>query len=226
MSNGIESTLDDPSDDLRAEKLNDVSGAAISPPRPNAGIQPAPKWRHRCLAASGTIITFGDYQAFYECGTLFYQTSSNISWIGSVQSLIVFWLADRMGAINVVIPGSLLIGIVLLCNLTVHSAAGIICTAIFFGFLSGFFIATPPLLFMVLTVDKTKLGARMGVGYALLGLSVLPGGHGAGGVLQHDSRRLDWTAAWTYAGVLPLAACLVFCLLRIWRGGLKLMAKV
>ena len=125
-----------------------------------------------------------------------------------------------------VCEGSLVIGIVLLCNLTVQNAAGIICTALFFGFLSGIFIATPPLLFMALTKDKTKLGTRMGMAYAMVGLSVLPGGPGSGGILRHDTNRLDWTAAWTFAGVFPLAACLVFCGLRVWQGGLKLMVKV
>lgn len=110
--------------------------------------------------------------------------------------------------------------------MAVSSAAGIICIAIFFGFLSGLFVATPPLLFMLFTEDKSKLGARMGVAYGMLGLGVLPGGPGAGAVLRHDSSRLDWTVAWTYAGVLPLTACVVFTLLRIQRRGLSLTAKV
>lgn len=72
---------------------------------------------------------------------------------------------------------------------------------------------------MLLTENKTKLGSRMGLAYALLGLSVLPGGPGAGGVLQHDPSRRDWEAAWTYAGVLPPTAFVVFCSLRVWKGG-------
>ncbi|KAK5997601.1 MFS-type transporter dbaD [Cladobotryum mycophilum] len=136
------------------------------------------------------------------------------------------WLADRFGAVNVVVPGSLLIGVVLLCNLAVHSSAGVICTSLFFGFLSGIFVATPPLLFMLLTNDKSKLGSRMGLAYAMLGLSVLLGGPGAGGVLQHDKSRNDWNAAWGFAGALPLAAFLVFSALRVWQGGLKLAVKV
>lgn len=119
-----------------------------------------------------------------------------------------------------------MIGLVLLCNLAVRNAGGMICTALFFGFLSGIFIATPPLLFMALTKDKSKLGTRMGMAYAMVGLSVLPGGPGSGGILQHDANRHDWTAAWTWAGVLPLAACLLFCLLRVWQGGVKLKVKV
>lgn len=51
------------------------------------------------LTDSGIITTFGDYQAFYERGTLFHQTSSNISWIGSIQSLIVFAVGAVIGPI-------------------------------------------------------------------------------------------------------------------------------
>lgn len=38
----------------------------------------------------GIVVTFGDYQSFYESGQLFTQTSSNISWIGSIQAFFVF----------------------------------------------------------------------------------------------------------------------------------------
>ncbi|RYP17991.1 hypothetical protein DL765_004210 [Monosporascus sp. GIB2] len=37
----------------------------------------------------GTIIMFGDYQAYYERGSLFEESSANISWIRSVQLLMV-----------------------------------------------------------------------------------------------------------------------------------------
>ena len=113
----------------------------------------------------------------------------------------------------------------LLNNLAVTNAAGIVCVAIFFGILSGTFISLPPLLFMAYTQDKAKLGARMGMAYAIIGLSVLPGGPGAGGVLQHDEDSLDWTAAWTYAAALLVSACLVFCGLRFKLAGLKLRGK-
>lgn len=48
---------------------------------------------------SGIITTFGDYQAYYERGLLFEETSSNISWIGSIQSLIVFTFGAVVGPI-------------------------------------------------------------------------------------------------------------------------------
>ncbi|KUJ09023.1 MFS general substrate transporter [Mollisia scopiformis] len=136
------------------------------------------------------------------------------------------WLSDKVGPINVVLPGSLLMGVLLLCNLAVVNAGGIICIALFFGVLSGIFVSLPPLLFMALTEDKSKMGARMGIAYLFVGLSVLPGGPGAGGVLQHKGSSLHWHAAWTYAGVLQLAAFVVFCVLRVWQGGLAFTVKI
>ena len=117
-------------------------------------------------------------------------------------------------------------GVLLLSNLAVHNAGGIICIALFFGIVSGIFVSLPPLLFMVLTKDKSKIGARVGIAYLFVGLSVLLGGPAAGGVLQHKGSSLDWHAAWTYAGVLQLAAFAVFCVLRVWEGGWIFMVKV
>jgi hypothetical protein len=94
-----------------------------------------------------------------------------------------------------VCKGSLMAGVVLLCNLATHNAGGVICTALFLDFLSGIFIATPPLLFFAFTNDKTKLGTRMGMACAMVGLSVLPGGPGSGEVLQHNRNCRDWTEA-------------------------------
>ncbi|KAI0378185.1 MFS general substrate transporter [Hypomontagnella monticulosa] len=136
------------------------------------------------------------------------------------------WLADKIGPTNVVMPGAFMTGVLLLCNLAVHNAAGIILIAIFLGFFSGVFIATPPVLFIKLTEDKTKVGTRVGMAFAVVGLGVLTGGVGGGAVLQHDSSRLDWTSLWIYAGVSALASGIAFLILRIRLCGLKLAAKV
>ena len=52
----------------------------------------------------------------------------------------------------------MVVGIVLLCFIAVHNAGGMIVEALFFGFFSGIFIALPPVLFVVLTADKSKVG--------------------------------------------------------------------
>lgn len=49
-------------------------------------------------------------------------------------------LSDKIGPFNVIAPGAIMVGVVLLCNLAVHSVAGIVLTALFFGFFSGIFV--------------------------------------------------------------------------------------
>lgn len=152
------------------------------------------------------------------------------------------WLSDKIDPINVLIPGILLptsnkhsltfhqgafmTGVLLLCNLAVHNAAGIICTAAFLSYFSGVFIATPLLVFINLTKDKSKLGTRLGMAFAIMGLGVLSGGPGSGAILQRDPNQLDWKATWTFGGVFAIGAGVVFCVLRAWLGGLELRVKV
>jgi len=135
------------------------------------------------------------------------------------------WAADKIGAVNVMIPGCAAVGVVLLGNLAIRNAAGVIVTAILFGYLSGIAIAAPPLLFMVFTKDKSKVGGRMGLAYALLAFSVLLGGPAAGAILQRRPDHLNWTGMWVYAGVYALASMGIFTLLRVWQRGWKLNVK-
>lgn len=163
------------------------------------------------------------------------------------------WVSDKVGPTNVVMPGmyytlypisrtrpwpchwslvftvcpgAFMTGVVLLCNLAVRNAAGVIVTALFLGFFTGVFIATPPVLLVRLTADKSKVGTRMGMAFAVIGLGVLAGGPGSGAVLQHGGDGLDWAALWTYAGVFTLASGVAFASLRIWLCGMNFAAKV
>ncbi|KAI1387793.1 MFS general substrate transporter [Hypoxylon trugodes] len=136
------------------------------------------------------------------------------------------WLTDKLGPTNVVMPGALLTGVLLLCLLAVHNSAGLIVIAAFLGFTTGVFIATPPVLFISLTKDKSKVGTRVGMAFAIVGLGVLAGGPGGGGILQRNPDNLDWTSTWIYAGVCTLASGLTFAVLKFWRGGPNPLAKV
>ncbi|KAJ5092761.1 hypothetical protein N7456_008622, partial [Penicillium angulare] len=189
------------------------------------------------------LCIFACFLGYTGCYTAFYYISlygESKKWMDSHMSLYLVailnassilgrtvpnWVSDWTGPTNVVIPGSFLTGVVLLCNLAVESEAGIICTAVFTGFFSGIFIATPPLLFVALTKDKSKIGTRMGMAFALLGLGVLTGGPGSGGVLQRDPGRMDWTGTWTYGGVFTLSSGVCFVILRLWLVGFKIKEK-
>lgn len=51
------------------------------------------------LAFRGLLNTFGVYQAYYETGQLFTSTTSNISWIGSIQAFLMLLVGTVTGPI-------------------------------------------------------------------------------------------------------------------------------
>ncbi|KAH8759926.1 MFS general substrate transporter [Diaporthe sp. PMI_573] len=132
------------------------------------------------------------------------------------------WLSDKTGPLNVLIPCALICGALVLCMQAVHSLAGYVLIAIFFGFFSGAFIALPTVVYIILTEDKSRIGTRIGMGFALLGLGILVGGPGGGAVLGPDH---DWTSTWVFGGVMLLASGVTLTVLRVWRYGAKLNTK-
>ncbi|KAK1820551.1 hypothetical protein LTR12_004999 [Friedmanniomyces endolithicus] len=136
------------------------------------------------------------------------------------------WISDKIGPLNVITPGALLMGVILLCNLGVHSSSGLIATVFFFGLFSGIFIALPPVLFVVLTKNKAVVGTRIGMGFAIMGCGVLIGGPAAGAILEYSAGGQNWTGVWLLGGICPLGAAVSFILLRGYRAGFQPMVKV
>ena len=134
-------------------------------------------------------------------------------------------LSDKIGPLNVIIPGAFICAILVFCNIAVTNLGGIVVQALLFGFFSGIFIALPPVCFFSLTADKTKLGTRLGMGFAVIALGVLAGGPGGGGILQADPQNLNWNGTWAYSGATLLAAGMIFVVVRFLKVGGKLMIK-
>jgi len=59
------------------------------------------------------------------------------------------------------------------------------------------------------------------MGFAMLAIGVLAGGPGGGGILQAKGDVLDWKSTWIYGGVTLLFAGVGFCILRVWKVGLR-----
>lgn len=76
--------------------------AAGPPPPPNGGLV---AWLHVVggfmlfFNTWGILNTFGVYQTYYETGALFNESSSNISWVGSIQSYMVLLVGFLSGPI-------------------------------------------------------------------------------------------------------------------------------
>lgn len=135
-------------------------------------------------------------------------------------------LSDVTGPLNLITPGAIICSILAFCMLAVKDLAGYIIEAILLGFFSGVFIALPPVLFVALTKDRTKIGTRIGMGFGILGFGVLAGGPGAGAILGNGPDNLNWTGVWVYGGVTLMASGFLFAAVRVWRGGMKLKVKI
>lgn len=135
-------------------------------------------------------------------------------------------LSDKTGPLNLITPGALVVGILQFCTIAARSEASLLVIAILFGFFSGVFIALPPVVYVSLTPDRTRIGTRMGMGFAIMGFGTLLGGPAGGAILGQTVGHLHWTALWCYAGATGIASGVLFTILRIWRGGFKLKVKV
>ncbi|KAF2098851.1 putative MFS monocarboxylate transporter [Rhizodiscina lignyota] len=133
-------------------------------------------------------------------------------------------LSDYAGPLNLIVPGAIAVGIIIFCMLVVTSEAAIIVCAILFGFFSGVFIALPPVTFVILTKDKSRIGTRIGMGFGIIGFGVLAGGPGGGNILG-ENPPYNWTGLWVFGGVSALASGAIFAFLRFWRTGFKLKVK-
>lgn len=133
-------------------------------------------------------------------------------------------LSDKTGPFNMIAPGGAVVGILILCMMAVKNVAGIVVIAILSGFFSGVFIAMPPVCFVALTKDKSKIGTRIGMGFSIVAFGVLAGGPGGGAILGKVA-PLNWHGLWVFGGVTPLVAAAAYAVIRVQRSGFKLRAK-
>jgi MFS family permease len=136
------------------------------------------------------------------------------------------YLSDKTGPLNLLAPGALVCSILVLCMMAVNNLAGFVIQAILLGFFTGVFIALPPVCFAMLTKDKSKIGTRIGMGFAVLSLSVLVGGPGTGAIIGNDPKNLHWKRAFIYGGILDLTGASIYIGLRFWLSKGKLIYKV
>ncbi|KAK2015003.1 major facilitator superfamily transporter [Colletotrichum eremochloae] len=134
------------------------------------------------------------------------------------------FLSDTFGALNIFAPFMIITGVVSLCMTAVDSEGGVIALAIILGFLSGSYPSMVPVCFARLTKDKSKIGTRMGMGYAMASLGYLAGGPGGGAILGTID-PLEWNGLWTYCGVAAFAAGFIYVALRIYITGWKFRSK-
>ncbi|KAK4118936.1 MFS general substrate transporter [Parathielavia appendiculata] len=167
------------------------------PPRTSG---PLVEWRafqeaEYTLYAMGSFSFFlGLYFAFYYVASfsrniigLSYTDSLNlllvINGVGMPGRLVPNHFADRLGAINVLVPVTAITGICALCWMAVESTAGLYVWCCFYGAAAGGIQSLFPAALSSLTTDVRKAGVRMGMIFTIVSFATLAGPPIAGAII-------------------------------------------
>ena len=132
------------------------------------------------------------------------------------------FLADYAGPLNILIPCSLITGILALCWIGVHDLAGTITFAAFYGFFSGGFVSMPPVAITSLTTDMRRLGTRMGQCFFFSAFGLLCGTPVSGAILEATG---SWIGVQLFSGLtIFLTGCLLIAA-RVMSKGWKVNLK-
>jgi MFS family permease len=123
-------------------------------------------------------------------------------------------------------PAGVLCGALTLCLIVATNLGGVVTVSLLYGFFSGVYVALPPVCFVRLTADKSKVGTRIGMGFAFTSVAVLTGGPGGGGVLGTNVPDLHWRSLWIYGGVCSIIGGVMLLALRIYLTKGKLYMKM
>lgn len=111
-------------------------------------------------------------------------------------------IADRFGALNILLPCAFLSGVMILCLLAITSSlASLVVICAIYGFVSGTFVSLMPSVIVALTPNKALVGTRMGMYFMLIAFSLLFGTPIGGAVLG----SLGYHGCWIYGGVMTIA---------------------
>ena len=108
------------------------------------------------------------------------------------------FIADHSGPLNVLIPCSLMTGILAFIWIGIKNLGGTIVFALLYGFFSGGFVSMPPVAIVTLTQDMSKLGTRMGQCFVLSAFGLLLGTPVSGAILKSTG---NWLGVQLFSGV-------------------------
>lgn len=125
--------------------------------------------------------------------------------------IIPNFIADRLGPFNVVIPCTLISGILCFCFIKATSSAGLIVLMGFYGFFSGTYVSIPPTIIVQLSLDaREKIGTRLGQSFGCVAIGLLIGTPIGGAILD----KSGFEAVWAFGGSLLLASGVVLIIAR------------
>lgn len=136
------------------------------------------------------------------------------------------YLSDKVGPMNLFGPAALICSALTFSLVAVKTVASVTVLSILFGFFSGVYVALPPVCFVGLTKDKSKIGTRIGMGMATCGLGVLLSGPGGGAIIGTNLEDLHWDLLWVFSGCCMAASGVILYSVRFWLAKGRLYVKI
>ncbi|KAL2154662.1 hypothetical protein VTH82DRAFT_3338 [Thermothelomyces myriococcoides] len=123
-------------------------------------------------------------------------------------------LADRYGSMNLMIVCISVCAILAFGWLGIRNLAGAVVYVLLYGIFSGGVVSLMPSVIVGLSPDMGRVGARMGMGFLVMGIAVLVGTPIAGAILGSEENP-DWLGTRLYSAFGLLGATALFCTSRI-----------
>ncbi|KAF7535961.1 hypothetical protein G7054_g4974 [Neopestalotiopsis clavispora] len=110
------------------------------------------------------------------------------------------FLANRINPFYIVSICTVICGGLMFALIDLSSFGGIVVIALLYGFFSGAFISLTPTCFVSLSPERSLIGTRMGMGYAIMTIGNLVGTPAAGAILQTSG----FNTMWVFGGVMSV----------------------
>lgn len=131
--------------------------------------------------------------------------------------IIPNFIADRVGPLNILLPGTLAACVLAFGWLGIESSAGLIVFCVLYGFFSGCFVSIPPTVVVTLSPNPSVIGTRIGMCFAICGLGILIGTPVAGTLV----RKYGFDAAIGFTGAAVAIGTLILFAARTSKVGLR-----
>lgn len=134
----------------------------------------------------------------------------------AILTLLQNLFADKTGIINMMIPTTIITGILGLAWIGIKDEAGLIVFAVLYGSFSGLLLALMPVGVPSLVEDKRLIGTNMGVAFMIGSVGILIGTPISGAIL-HSSGSFAGLQA--FGGVAVVISGILFGVARISKVG-------
>ena len=105
----------------------------------------------------------------------------------------------------------------------VHSLAGLVCFAIFYGFFSGSFVSLTPVAWAAVSPNLKVFGTRTGMMAVCMSIGLLIGNPIAGALITDGGR--DFVPLQSFCGATVMAAMVLLVFSRVAKTGPRLLVK-